>query len=86
MLTVREAGRQLNVSPSLVYALCSRGLIDHHRCGLGRGTIRIRPEALQAYLERSKAIVRSHPRKGDGSFATLDSARLAAAWKRQRAL
>jgi hypothetical protein len=47
MLTVEDVSRRLRLSPSCVHALCARGLIAHHRCGLGRGTIRIEKKALQ---------------------------------------
>ena len=83
MLTVKEASRTLCVSPSLVYGLCARGLIAHHRCGLGRGTIRIDEKALQAYLDRSKVIVRYRPQGPGKQFNQLDSARLAESWRRQ---
>ena len=42
----------LRVSRSLIYGLCASGLIAHHRCGLGRGTIRIDEKALQDYLKQ----------------------------------
>jgi excisionase family DNA binding protein len=49
LLTVKEAAERLSVSPTLVYALCSKGLIRHERHGLGRGVIRISEEALEEY-------------------------------------
>ena len=49
MYTVKEAAERLGVSPSLVYGLCKEGKIRHERHGLGRGTIRIAPDALDEY-------------------------------------
>jgi excisionase family DNA binding protein len=48
-LTVKQAAERLGVSPSLVYGLCAAGKIRHERHGLGRGCIRIPPEALEHY-------------------------------------
>ena len=84
MLTVKDAARILNVSPALVYTLCAQGKLEHERYGLGRGTIRIRPEALDTY--RAAARVASpvtRPPRGaaaTGVFRELDARRLAAAW------
>ena len=83
MLTIKQTSEKLNVSASLVYALCTSGLIDHHRCGLGRGTIRIDEAALQVYIERTRIIVQSRPQGPQKGFHQLNSARLAAAWKQQ---
>ena len=47
-LTVKQAARRLNVSPSLVYAMCAAGRLPHHRVGVGRGTIRIDEADLDA--------------------------------------
>ena len=84
MLSVKEASIKLHVSPSLVYALCARGLIVHHRCGLRRGAIRIDEEALEAYLRKSVVIVAARPQGSGKNFSELNSARLAqasgAAW------
>lgn len=81
MLTVKEASERLRVSTSLIYGLCARGLIAHHRCGLGRGTIRISEEALHTFLDRSMMIVQSRPQGSVKKFSQLDSPRLAEAWK-----
>jgi excisionase family DNA binding protein len=51
VVTVRQAAAELMVSPALVYALVAAGEIEHERHGLGRGCIRISPEALQRYRE-----------------------------------
>jgi excisionase family DNA binding protein len=58
MLTVKEAASRLGVSPKLIYALCAEGKIEHHRYGLGRGTIRISEAALERYQEGARV---THP-------------------------
>ena len=55
MLTVKTAADRLGVSCTLVYSLCTRGAIAHERYGLGRGTIRIREEALDDFQNRCRA-------------------------------
>src|SRR4051812_32540778 len=88
MLTVKDAAQILNLSPALVYGLCRRGLIEHYRCGLGRGAIRIEKAALQAYLERAKVMStsRSHsaPLRNPLRFSQLDPHRLTEAWRQQQ--
>ena len=66
-MTVKEAAAELGVSVSLVYALCSSGAIRHERHGLGRGTIRIPPQALADYRRAAEA----HPRLGGGRGTIL---------------
>jgi excisionase family DNA binding protein len=56
MLRVKEAAALLGVSPSLVYVLCAAGKIRHERHGVGRGTIRIRSEALEEYRKTAEAV------------------------------
>ncbi len=46
-LNVKQTALRLNVSPSLVYALCAAGRLPHHRVGVGRGTIRIEESAIE---------------------------------------
>ena len=50
MLTVSQVAEKLNVSESNVYALIAAGHLACHRIGVGRGTIRISTEDLDAYL------------------------------------
>ena len=50
LLTVREAADRLRCSRGLVYALCLQGKLEHHRLGLGRGTIRIQEAAIASFL------------------------------------
>jgi excisionase family DNA binding protein len=49
--TVKQAAKELGISPALVYALVAAGEIEHERHGLGRGCIRITEEALRRYRE-----------------------------------
>lgn len=86
LFTIREASDRLHVSPSLIYALCARGLLDHHRCGLGRGTIRITEKALEVYLQRSKVTGGGAAGANDTSFKNLDAQRMTRAWKEQGVL
>lgn len=50
LLTVREAARRLNLSPSTVYELINRGKLMCHRVGCGRGVLRISEDDLESYL------------------------------------
>jgi excisionase family DNA binding protein len=56
LLSIREAAEALNVSPNTVRGLCKRRKIRHERHGLGRGVIRIPPDAIEEY--RSSVTVR----------------------------
>ncbi|MHC4402137.1 MAG: helix-turn-helix domain-containing protein [Planctomycetota bacterium] len=51
LLTVGEVAKRLNVSVGCVYALVAKNEISHVRIGVGRGTIRLRQEDLDDYLE-----------------------------------
>jgi excisionase family DNA binding protein len=53
MFTVKQAAKEIGISASLVYGLCTAGKIRHERHGLGRGTIRIPREALDEYRRNS---------------------------------
>lgn len=50
MLSVRDVAEQLNVSQRCVYDLVAKGLLPHHRIGIGRGSIRIDPDDLARFL------------------------------------
>ena len=80
--SVKEAARELRVSPSLIYALVARGQIECERYGVGRGTIRISGAALADYRRRSR--VTSTPatveKLSPGRYRELDPTRLARAW------
>ena len=41
-MTVKQAARHMNVSPSCVYRLCSIGKLAHYKFGDGQGAVRIR--------------------------------------------
>jgi excisionase family DNA binding protein len=58
MLTVAQVAERLGISEALVYSLCAAGKIVHERYGLGRGTIRISEEALEAYRRGARV---EHP-------------------------
>jgi excisionase family DNA binding protein len=53
-MTVIEAAKLLEVQPSTVYALCAARRLGHSRYGLGKGTIRIEPADLDAYMRSSR--------------------------------
>jgi excisionase family DNA binding protein len=56
VLSVRQVATRLGISASLVYALCSAGLIRHTRHGRPgkRGCIRIEDAALEEYRAACK--------------------------------
>jgi excisionase family DNA binding protein len=49
--TVRQTADQLQVSTATIYGLCAQKRLPHIRIGTGRGTIRIRPDDLAAFVE-----------------------------------
>lgn len=51
LLNVPDVARELNVSKACVYALVARGVLPHVRIGTGRGTIRVKPEDLQHFID-----------------------------------
>jgi excisionase family DNA binding protein len=67
-MTVKEAAQRIGISASLVYGLCSLGLIRHSRHGRPgrRGTIRISVEAIAEYMaacEKERPLVDEGPLK-----------------------
>src|SRR5437867_4069355 len=54
--TVQEVAEFLQVSPATVYQLCATRKLAHLRVGAGRGTIRVRQEDLDAFVESCKII------------------------------
>lgn len=57
MLTVPEVAKRLNVNKQTVYRLCEHNLLANYRIGLGRGTLRIEEDDLEAYLNRAKPVI-----------------------------
>lgn len=57
VLSVRQAAEQLGVAETTVYGLCRQNLLRHFRVGMGRGTIRVREEDLDKFIE--DAVVQS---------------------------
>ena len=53
LLNVREVADRLRCSRALVYQLCEKGRLSHHRLGIGRGTIRVSEADLQTFLDGS---------------------------------
>jgi excisionase family DNA binding protein len=53
-MNVREAASALGCSRALVYKLCERHQLGHHRIGFGRGMIVVSPEQLEAYLRATE--------------------------------
>lgn len=52
MFSVIQVAERLGVSVACVYALVESMELAHYRIGMGRGTIRVSDEQLQAYLGR----------------------------------
>jgi excisionase family DNA binding protein len=53
-LTVKQAGKLLNLPTSTVYDLCAKGILPHRRHGTKRGTIRIARQAIENYMRQSR--------------------------------
>ena len=51
VLTVRQAAERLQVAAATIYDLCARKVLRHIRVGRGRGTLRIREDDLDAFVE-----------------------------------
>ena len=62
MLKVSQVAEKLNVSESIVYALIDSGRLACHRIGVGRGTIRVSTEDLDAYLASCRVANGGEPR------------------------
>ncbi len=54
MLTVAETAERLRCSRALIYQLCERGRLPHHRLGVGRGTIRVLEGDLELFLKQNR--------------------------------
>ena len=62
MHKVSQVAEKLNVSESIVYALIDAGRLACHRIGVGRGTIRVSTEDLNAYLASCREEKGEEPR------------------------
>src|SRR5262245_5405287 len=51
LLTVRQVAERLQVSVGIIYCLCAQSRLPHVRIGVGRGTIRIDEQALEAFIQ-----------------------------------
>ena len=51
LYTAQEISARLNCSRSLVYVLCEKGQLSHHRLGGGCGTIRVSESDLKTFLQ-----------------------------------
>ena len=88
-LTVKQVSERLGVSLGCVYQLVAAGRVQHIRVGLGRGTIRIREDSVDAYIESVTLTERDKdekpPRRAasskKGVFRHLDAERLTDAWR-----
>lgn len=69
MLTVQQTAERLNVSPQVVYALCSSGKLPSYRIGLGRGAVRVSEDDLAEYLESCRQ--NAKPRKQSRTLPKL---------------
>jgi excisionase family DNA binding protein len=67
LVTVSEAARRLNVSPSLVYQWCEEQLLTHYRFGGKgrRGKILLAPADLEQFMQACR--VGHHPLLGSES-------------------
>jgi excisionase family DNA binding protein len=60
VLSVKQAAERLGVSRTLVYSFVATRRLRHIRLGLGRGVIRIPPDALEEF-ERECLVEASEP-------------------------
>lgn len=51
-LAVKNVAERLGVSSQTVYVLCRVGKLRHTRFGIGRGTIRVSEQDLDAFIAR----------------------------------
>lgn len=54
MMTIAEIAKKLHISPACAYALVESKELAHYRIGVGRGTIRVSEEQLEAYLKKKE--------------------------------
>jgi excisionase family DNA binding protein len=56
LLKVKDVADRLSIGVSTAYRLIEEGQIRFTRVGSGRGTIRVRPEDLERYINRPLAV------------------------------
>ena len=88
LLTVKQVAERLNVEPSCVYAVLGARQLRFVRLGFGRGTIRVREEALHRFVEentvpRRVKSCRKRPAPAPSAFTHLDAVQLREAWSEQ---
>ena len=78
MMTVKQVAEQLLVSEACVYQLIQSGQLWAHRIGLGRGTIRISADDLEAYLadNRTRKIEKRRPPRKRATSLKLNHLRV----------
>lgn len=83
LLRVREVQERLRVSRACVYALIDSGQLPSVRIGIGRGTIRVDLNDLEAFVAarrtNERRLARASTPAGRG-FVHLDADRLCQAW------
>ena len=68
-LTVVQAATLAGVGKRTIYKLCEDGRLPHHRVGTGRGTIRVKRDDLDRYLEQNRVEGRSPVPEKDYLFS-----------------
>jgi excisionase family DNA binding protein len=82
-MTVAEAARILEVTTGVVYDLCAKRLIGHHRVGAGRGQIRLTQADIDEYIARRRVEpVDATPREKAASLPVVRSY-IREAWARE---
>lgn len=82
LLTVAEVQQRLRVSRACVYTLIQTRRLPSVRIGVGRGTIRVLLEDLEAFVaaSRSPRSETPKPTRQGATFVHLDGQRLQDAW------
>jgi excisionase family DNA binding protein len=71
MFKIIEIAKRLRISNACAYALIDAGKLSCFRIGVGRGTIRVSEEQLQAYLKSVEHESASAPTPRAKAFAFL---------------
>ena len=88
VLTVKQVAERLNLTRSCVYALFAARRLHFVRLGRRRGTIRVREEALEQFIQentvpRRGRACRNRPAPAPSAFTYLNAAHLRDAWNEQ---